>query len=232
MTSHVNKINSYPSLISIILLLLSFFDFPYGYYTLMKIIVTGSAIYYAHFINSELKKNDFWFWCFVFIVILFNPIIPIHLGNKSSWAIIDIVVISYFLIFTVKGFIAKLLNKTLRHILIKRKYFISFLVILIILLSLSFLIIRENNSCLTVYTMNDDFDINNINRRHSIFIDDDFYLNSCETDSYDCDDFCSQKDAQKIFDECYNFGGAGVKYVRDINSLDGDKNGVACEALQ
>lgn len=44
-------------------------------------------------------------------------------------------------------------------------------------------------------------------------------------DDYNCNDFDSQAAAQKFFD---NVG--GTKY--DMNRLDGDKDGVACEALR
>lgn len=45
---------------------------------------------------------------------------------------------------------------------------------------------------------------------------------NCETDTYNCDDFASQTEAQSIFDEC-GFG--------DIHNLDLDDDGIACEGL-
>jgi len=47
----------------------------------------------------------------------------------------------------------------------------------------------------------------------------------CEDNFYDCNDFCSQEDAQKMFDECYQ----GEK---DIHFLDSNNDGVACESLK
>ena len=44
------------------------------------------------------------------------------------------------------------------------------------------------------------------------------------TDEYNCDDFKTQEEAQKFFDKA-----GGV--TKDTNRLDGDKNGVACQAL-
>lgn len=43
-------------------------------------------------------------------------------------------------------------------------------------------------------------------------------------DEYNCDDFATQAEAQAKMDECLATG-------RDVNRLDGDKDGVACEAL-
>ncbi len=44
------------------------------------------------------------------------------------------------------------------------------------------------------------------------------------TDDYDCKDFASQPEAQRFYD---NAGGVS----KDTNRLDGDKNGIACQAL-
>lgn len=43
-------------------------------------------------------------------------------------------------------------------------------------------------------------------------------------DEYNCDDFSTQQEAQAKMDECIASG-------KDVNRLDGDKDGVACEAL-
>lgn len=43
-------------------------------------------------------------------------------------------------------------------------------------------------------------------------------------DEYNCDDFATQEEAQAKHDQCIADG-------RDVNRLDGDNDGVACEAL-
>lgn len=47
---------------------------------------------------------------------------------------------------------------------------------------------------------------------------------NCEADTYNCTDFLYQAQAQDVMERC---GGAG----KDINGLDGDKDGTACEGL-
>ena len=47
---------------------------------------------------------------------------------------------------------------------------------------------------------------------------------NCEADDYNCSDFLYQAQAQDVMERC---GGKG----KDINRLDGDKDGVACESL-
>lgn len=90
------KFSKIPAIIAIIALLLSFADWSsYGYYTIMKFIVTGVMAYYAYYIYKTGKRREFLFWGLIFIAIIFNPIIPIYLGNKSVWGIIDIPVIVF-----------------------------------------------------------------------------------------------------------------------------------------
>jgi hypothetical protein len=72
-----------------IFLILSIFNMPYGYYTLLRLIVTvGSVAYCVQFLE---KKNMNMVYLFGFIAILFNPLIPVYL-NKETWLIIDLIV--------------------------------------------------------------------------------------------------------------------------------------------
>ena len=47
---------------------------------------------------------------------------------------------------------------------------------------------------------------------------------NCETNTYNCDDFQTQSEAQTVYEEC-----GGVN--NDIHQLDKDGNGLACESL-
>ncbi len=51
-----------------------------------------------------------------------------------------------------------------------------------------------------------------------------FLMESCEGNVYNCSSFTVQDDAQEVYEKC---GGIG----KDVNGLDGDGDGVACEAL-
>ena len=92
----------WPAILASVLLLLTIFPWPYGYYTFIKFVITAIAAYYAHYLYQEVKKLDFWFWTLIIIAILFNPIIPIYLYDKSIWWVIDGIVIIYFISFIIK----------------------------------------------------------------------------------------------------------------------------------
>ncbi len=91
------KFNIYPSIIASILLLLSFFPWPYGYYTLLRWFITGIAVYYAYLLYTTQKEKIAWFWGLVIVAILFNPIAPIYLYDKLIWNIIDVITAVFFI---------------------------------------------------------------------------------------------------------------------------------------
>ena len=70
-----------------ILLIVSRFPLPYGYYTFLRITVTAVSIW-GIFIAAQSEKM-FWLWVFIAIAILFNPLFPIYL-TKFVWGFFDI----------------------------------------------------------------------------------------------------------------------------------------------
>jgi len=82
-------------LISSILLILAITDLPYGYYTLLRWIITCSSIFYI-FISASYNIVSTLI-LHAIIGILFNPIIPVYL-SREIWLPIDIIVGFIYLI--------------------------------------------------------------------------------------------------------------------------------------
>jgi hypothetical protein len=78
------------------LLLLALADLPIGYYTFLRIVVSIGAI--GIIINDFENGLSFWIIAFGIIAILFNPLIPIYLNDKSAWMPIDLIASVIFLI--------------------------------------------------------------------------------------------------------------------------------------
>jgi len=74
-------------IITAILLLFALGKHPYSYYIILRIIVFATSFYLLYVTYNSGMKN--WMTIFIIIVLLFNPILPIHF-NKGVWAIIDI----------------------------------------------------------------------------------------------------------------------------------------------
>jgi len=76
------------------LLILALGEWPYGFYTLLRWIVSISAGYVAakaHQTDLVSVRN-----LFIFILILFNPFAPIYL-SRSIWQPIDLITAAIFI---------------------------------------------------------------------------------------------------------------------------------------
>ena len=69
------------------LLLIAIAPLPYGYYTLLRIVVTGVLIWAA--VIAYDRQNPTLPWIYGILAVLFNPVIPIYL-SREIWLPIDI----------------------------------------------------------------------------------------------------------------------------------------------
>ena len=69
---------------------------PYGYYFLSRLVVCVCALFFASCLYKNMQSQTV--WLFAGIAILYNPIIPIHLGEKSIWIVVNIITAILFLI--------------------------------------------------------------------------------------------------------------------------------------
>ena len=78
----------------ILVLAIGTFPLLIGYYTLSRLVVCASAIYFAY--NFYKKNNQTNVWIFGFIAVLYNPIIPVYLYEKIIWIAVNIITIYIF----------------------------------------------------------------------------------------------------------------------------------------
>jgi len=78
----------------IIALAIGILPMPLGYYMLSRLIVSAGALYFAfHFYKQNI---NFKVWIFGFLVVLYNPILPIHLNEKEIWILVNLPTMYYF----------------------------------------------------------------------------------------------------------------------------------------
>lgn len=78
------------------LLMLGVANLPIGFYTLLRIVVTIGSV---TVVIKEFENGfSVWIIVFGFIAVLFNPIIPVYLHDKTGWMPIDIICSVVFLI--------------------------------------------------------------------------------------------------------------------------------------
>lgn len=83
------------SIALVIILLLAVLNLPYGYYTLLRWVVTAGTIFLI-WVAYKLEKRVF-VWIMTVIAILFNPIAPIYLA-KETWVVIDFIIAITFIV--------------------------------------------------------------------------------------------------------------------------------------
>ena len=90
------KEKDYFWLAPLIVLGIGLFPMPYGYYFLSRIVVCVCAIFFASQLYKANEQNS----VFIFggIAVLYNPLFPIHLGDKSIWIVVNIITAIFFLI--------------------------------------------------------------------------------------------------------------------------------------
>ena len=68
---------------------------PYGYYQILRWVVTATAIYVAY--NARRGGKPAWSWVMGMVAVLFNPLWPIYL-SKGTWIWLDLIVAILFLV--------------------------------------------------------------------------------------------------------------------------------------
>ena len=77
-------------------------DLDIGYYTFMRIVVFLAGCLATYVCYKENDRINFWAVAFALITILFNPIIPVYLHDKDTWAVLDFI---GAVLFAIKGFL-------------------------------------------------------------------------------------------------------------------------------
>jgi hypothetical protein len=90
-----NFLKNWYLFVPVVLLFIAVGDLDYGYYEMLRIVITIFAIFFAFKLNSIQQKG--WMLSMIAIAVLFNPIFPIYL-EKSSWTVFDIISAVIFLV--------------------------------------------------------------------------------------------------------------------------------------
>ena len=77
-----------PCIIAAVMALIAIADLPYGYYTLMRLVVCATAVLV---VVVAARNGQMWaVWTFSVFALLFNPIVPVHL-TKGLWQPLDFI---------------------------------------------------------------------------------------------------------------------------------------------
>lgn len=80
--------------IAAIAIVIGVFKMPYGYYMFLRILV--SVVSVIIIANRYSVDIDQWVIGFGLVLILFNPVFPVHFRSKSIWTVLDLLAAGYF----------------------------------------------------------------------------------------------------------------------------------------
>ena len=88
----LHKLISGSALVRILMavaLIAAYFKMPYDFYRIMRWIVTGGLVYLL-FLRVDMQETwkRFWILIFLLMIIIFNPIVPLHL-KRETWQFAD-----------------------------------------------------------------------------------------------------------------------------------------------
>ncbi len=91
-----NKKKNIATIISATFLFLAMFSgWPYGFFTLLRLVVFGTTVYLSWL--AYKSERHVWIWIFGFLALVFNPVIPLHLG-RDLWIVVDLLVAVFLII--------------------------------------------------------------------------------------------------------------------------------------
>jgi len=89
-----------------VLLIIATLPLPYGYYTILRIVVCGFAVVVFFHTWENDTPTRIWPLTFAGMAILFNPLVPAHL-DRAMWFYLDIgaaiVIVSHLMAVRIKS---------------------------------------------------------------------------------------------------------------------------------
>lgn len=69
-------------------------DLPYGYYMLLRLLLCGISLFL--WLGAGLELQDWQRWALGVSGVVYNPLIPIRLGEKGLWVIVNVASVVLF----------------------------------------------------------------------------------------------------------------------------------------
>jgi len=66
---------------------------PYGFYMLVRLFFCGISLFY---LTRPAGVRDVERWVLVGLAVLYNPLVPVELGDRTLWTIVNVATVVYF----------------------------------------------------------------------------------------------------------------------------------------
>lgn len=88
------------ALIATAAVLVAFLEQPYGYYMLLRLFLCGASLFLLA--GANLSLSDWERWALGGFAVLYNPIVPIRIGEKDIWEVLNVVTLVLFWVITLR----------------------------------------------------------------------------------------------------------------------------------
>lgn len=76
------------SLVAAVAVVVGFASLPYGYYMLLRLLLCGVSLFLLF--GTRLVLADWHRWVLGGLAVLYNPVLPIRIGDKAIWEVLNV----------------------------------------------------------------------------------------------------------------------------------------------
>lgn len=80
--------------IATVAVVVGFANLPYGYYMLLRLFLCGVSLFLLF--GTRLVLEDWHRWVLGGLAVLYNPVLPIRIGDKGLWVILNVATVVFF----------------------------------------------------------------------------------------------------------------------------------------
>lgn len=81
-------------LVAAVAVAVGFANLPYGYYMLLRLFLCGVSLFLLF--GTRLSLEHWQRWCLGGFAILYNPVLPIWIGDKGLWEVLNVATVIFF----------------------------------------------------------------------------------------------------------------------------------------
>lgn len=82
------------ALVTSVAVVIGFGDMPYGYYNLLRLLICGFSLFLL--LGDTPLRVAWQRWLTGALAVLYNPLIPIHIGDKNIWIVLNVLTAAWF----------------------------------------------------------------------------------------------------------------------------------------
>jgi hypothetical protein len=82
------------ALVTSIAVLIGLGDLPFGYYTLLRLLICGFSLFLLF--NERPIRVEWQRWLTGGWAVLYNPIVPVRIGDKGIWIVLNLLTVAWF----------------------------------------------------------------------------------------------------------------------------------------